>query len=256
MPTCHALAGVDNFRDFGGAVSRFGGRVRTGRLFRSANLAGADKADIVQLDRLGVRTIVDLRRPAERRRQPSRWTSFPGRLILSDLGDREEGPHIAFLRQGDLSDAGVEAYLSGYYREAFFEPRHMALFAETFSALDAGDGALLIHCTAGKDRTGLLAALIQAALGVGRPEIMADFLATNTAMMTGPRREQVSATLAPILGGEPSAAILQGFMGVTGGHLDVALASLDIRTGGLEPYLASLGVGQDRLSRLCARLLA
>ena len=255
----HAFTGVENFRDFGGAASAFGGRVRRGRLFRSAHLAAAEEADIAHLDRLGVRTIVDLRRPTERQAQPSRWTDFPGRLISSDAGDRAEGPHMEFLRQGDLSGDGVEAYLAGYYRQAPFEPRHEAMFADTFAALDEdaleeGD-ALLIHCTAGKDRTGLLAALIQRALGVGREDVMADFLLTN-ALMTEPRRRRVAAALAPIAGGEPSEAVLRGFMGVSAGHLDLAFAAIEAQAGGLAAYLAALGADAARLSRLRSRLLA
>ena len=200
----HALTGVENFRDFGGAPSIFGGRVRMGRLFRSAHLAGASEPDIAELERLGVRTVVDLRRPTERRSQPSRWTGFSGRLISTDEGDRAEGPHIEFLRQGDLSDAGVEAYLSDYYRRALFEPRHLAMFTGAFAALDEGDGALLIHCTAGKDRTGLLAALVQRALGVEWREIAADFLETNAVMMTPARRTRVAASLAPLVGASPA----------------------------------------------------
>ena len=255
MSEPHVFAGVENFRDFGGVASVFGGRVRTGRLFRSAHLAAASGADIAELQRLGVNTVVDLRRPTERRSQPSAWSGFPGRLILSDEGDRAEGPHVEFLRQGDLGDEGVEAYLGGYYRDAPFEPRHLALFAETFAALDEEDGALLVHCTAGKDRTGLLAALILRALGVDRRHVMADFLETNVVMITEARRRRAAATLAPIVGGEPSKAVLQGFMGVTAHHLDIAFAAIDARAGGLEPYLASLGAGDARLSRLRGKLL-
>ena len=252
----YAVQGVDNFRDFGGMSSSLGGHVRKGRLFRSAHLGAATDRDIATLEGLDVRTIVDLRRPTERRQQPTRWTAFPGRLISSDEGDRAEGPHIEFLRQGDLSDEGVEAYLVGYYRQAPFEPRHMALFTQAFAALDANDGALLVHCTAGKDRTGLLAALIQRALGAEPQAVMADFLETNRVMMTEPRRRRAAAALAPIARGEPSEAVLQGFLGVNARHLEAAFTALDARCGGLEPYLTKLGVDAARLDRLRARLVA
>ena len=248
--------GVDNFRDFGGAASACGGHVRSGRLFRSAHLGAASATDIEALERLGIGAIVDLRRSSERAHQPSRWTGFGGRLIETDLGDRAEGPHIEFLRQGDLSDAGVEAYLAGYYRQAPFEPRHLALFAQAFAALDEHDGALLIHCAAGKDRTGLLAALIQRALGVGRDDVMADFLETNRVMMTPARRDRISAALAPIAGGPPSEAILRGFMGVSEAHLDMAFAAIDARSGGLAPYLANLDIDAAAVRRLQDQLLA
>ncbi len=252
----YSFAGLDNFRDFGGAASRFGGFVRTGRLFRSAQLGGVGDADIAALERLGIRIIADLRRPSERARAPSRWTGFDGRLIRSDDGDRAESPHIAFLRGGDLSDQGVESYLSGYYREAPFEPRHLALFAETFAALDEEAGALLIHCSAGKDRTGLLAALIGHALGVGDADILRDYLLTNQVMMTPERIERVAASLRPVIGEAPSEAVLRGVMGVSAAHLDLAFAAIEARAGGIGPYLAAIGVDALRLQRLRDKFLA
>ncbi len=250
-----AVTAIENLRDFGGAASTLGGHVRTGRLFRAGHLGAATDADIAALGQLAITTIVDLRRPTERAQQPSRWTAFPGRLIVNDAGDRAEGPHVEFLHTGDLSDPGVEAYLTGYYRRAPFEPRHLALFAETFEALDGGDGAILIHCAAGKDRTGLLAALILTALGVAAADVTADFLQTNTAMMTPERRRRVSASLQPIIGQPPSEAILLGFMGVSATHLDIAFDAINAEAGSLHAYLATLGVDAARLQRLRARLL-
>ena len=252
----HRFNGIENFRDFGGAPSTLGGRVRSGRLFRAGHLGAATPADIAALEQLRVATLVDLRRPTERAQQPSRWTAFPGRLIVSDVGDRAEGPHVEFLHTGDLSDAGVEAYLTGYYRRAPFEPRHLALFAAAFAALDESDGAILIHCAAGKDRTGLLAALILSALGVAHADVLADFMQTNATMMTPERRRRVSASLQPIIGQPPSEAILLGFMGVTVAHLDVALTAIDTEAGSLDAYLATLGADAARRQRLRARLLA
>ncbi|WP_428391690.1 tyrosine-protein phosphatase [Lichenicoccus sp.] len=246
---------IDNLRDFGGVASLHGGRVLAGRLFRSAHLGDASSADIAGLERLGIAIVTDLRRTTERRRQPSRWQAFTGRLICSDTGDRAEGPHVEFLRQGDFSDAGVAAYLSGYYRQAPFEPRHLAMFAETFAALQEIDGALLVHCAAGKDRTGLLAALIQRALGVHTDDVMADFLATNAVMMTPARRQQVAESLAPIVGGAPSEAILRGFMGVSTGHLQIAFAAIDAQAGSLDAYFARIGMGAAQRDGLGARLL-
>ncbi len=252
----YAFAGIENLRDFGGVASRFGGRLRTGRLFRSAHLGAASPADLEALERLGIGVVADLRRPTERRRAPSRWSAFAGRLICSDEGDMKEGPHVEFLRQGDLGDDAVDAYLGRYYREAPFEPRHVAMFTETFDALDRDRGALLVHCTAGKDRTGLLAALIQRALGVHPDDAMADFLRTNEVMLTATNRMRTVAALTPIIGRPPSEAILRGFLGVRSTHLDLAFAAIDARPGGLEGYLAALGVDPPRLERLCGRLLA
>ena len=256
MTERHPFAGIKNFRDFGGPASRFGGRVRTGRLHRSGHLAAATPADIASLERFGIATVVDLRRPTERARQPSRWEAFAGELLVSDGGDRAEGPHLEFLRAGDLSDAGVEAYLAGYYREAPFEPRHLALFAGTFAALDRNKGGILIHCAAGKDRTGLLAALILHALGVAPDDIAADFLRTNAVMMTPERRSRVAASLRPIIGEAPSEAVLTATIGVTAAHLDLAFAAIGERAGSLDAYFRTLGADAARLRRIRGHLLA
>ena len=256
MTEPHRFAGIDNFRDFGDVPTTGGGRVRTGRLFRSGHLAAATPVDIEALAQLGIATVVDLRRPTERARQPSRWLHFPGRLIVSDAGDRAEGPHGEFLRAGDLSDAGVAAYLAGYYRAAPFEPSHLSLFADAFEALDRNAGAMLIHCAAGKDRTGLLAALILTALGVAPADVTADFMRTNAMMMTPERRRRVTASLQPIIGEAPSEAILTATMGVTAAHLDVAFDAIRSRTGSLEAYFGTLGADPARLGRIRAHLLA
>ena len=85
---------------------------------------------------------------------------------------------------------------------------------------------------------------------------MPDVLQTTAVMMPPARRAKGAASLAPIGGAEPSEAILQGFMGVSASHLELAFTTIDERAGGLEPYLAALGADAARLERLRAKLLA
>jgi protein tyrosine/serine phosphatase len=250
------LEGVDNFRDFGGQLGRFG-RVRAGRLFRSAHWARATSGDLGRLASLDLVAVTDLRRPTERQRAPNRLPQgFRGRVIANDDGDRAEAPHVAFLRQGDLSDAAVERFLLDYYRQSPFEARHLDLFARTFQVLAQSDGAVLVHCTAGKDRTGLLAALVQRAAGVHRDDVLADYLATNAAMMTADRVEAARRDLMALTGAEPSPIMITGFLGVETRHLEAAFASIETRAGGLDAYLAALGVGPKAIDSVRARLIA
>lgn len=250
-----ALHGVDNARDFGGFAGRYG-RVASGRLLRSAHTARATTDDLRRLADLGLSTVVDLRRPTERAREAARLPDrFSGAVIMSDDGDRAEGPHVEFLRQGDLGDAAVERFLDGYYRRAPFEPRHLELFARAFSRLCEADGAMLIHCTAGKDRTGILAALIQHALGADEDDIMDDYLQTNAACLTPARVARAEAELAALTGRPASAAMIEGFLGVQPRRIQAAFAAIG-RQGGLSSYLARLGLDPPRLERLRARLAA
>jgi protein-tyrosine phosphatase len=181
-----ALEGVSNFRDYGGYPTADGRRIKTGKLYRSAHHGHATDADLEAIAALGIDVVVDLRRKGEREKDPSRrHASFAGAVIDNDLGDRGQGdedPWQAFLRGSDLSPESFRDYLAAYYRNAPFEPRYIDLYSRYFQALAQTDGAVLIHCAAGKDRTGILAALTHHVLGVPRDDILADFLLTNAAI--------------------------------------------------------------------------
>jgi protein tyrosine/serine phosphatase len=249
-----ALEGVENFRDFG-AFSGALGAVNKGRLYRSGHLGEATQADLAALGGLDLAGIVDLRRLSERKQAPNRLPeAFAGPVLVCDDGDRRESPHVEFLRQGDLSDASVEAYLIGYYREALFEPRHRDLFARAFALIAETGGPVLVHCTAGKDRTGMLAALIQRLLGAAPDEVMAGYLATN-AQVTPERLSAARTALAALTGRTASDAMLKGYLGVDQRFLETAFAQMDRRCGGLEGYLISLGVGADVQDEVRRRML-
>jgi protein tyrosine/serine phosphatase len=237
------FSSIENFRDFGGFRGH-DGVVRRRALFRSGHLADARDDDLRKLSSLGIETIIDLRRPTERARQPSRIPmDYSGAIVTDDGGDRAEAPHMEFLRQADRSDAAVDQFLLEYYRGAPFDPRHLALYPRAFSALKSG--AILIHCTAGKDRTGVLAALIQMALGAHRDDVLAQFLETNTAMRTPANIERVTIMARQLLHAEPTAAILDAMLGVRARDLEAALNALEHEPGGVSAYLGRLGVDQE-----------
>ncbi|HEX3756316.1 MAG TPA: tyrosine-protein phosphatase [Rhizomicrobium sp.] len=239
-----SFAGIENFRDFGGFVGQHG-RVREGFLFRSGHHANATDEDLASLSDLSLATIADLRRPAERADQPSRRPpDFRGAVLVSDLGDRAKGPHREFLEQGDLSDAAIMRYLFAFYRAAPFDLAHRELFAGAFVALR--NGPLLIHCTQGKDRTGLLAALIQHALGAHPDTIREEFLQTNQAMLTQERIAHVTAGLA-MTGHAASPVAIRALLGVGADHLEASFDAIRDEVGSLDAYLDRLGVHHPEL---------
>ena len=104
------LEGVENFRDYGGYAVPGGRRIVRGKLWRSAHHGGATDADLAQIAGLDLAAVVDLRRPTERANQPSRRPGgFAGRVIDCDAGDQAEAPHVAFLRETDLSAESARA---------------------------------------------------------------------------------------------------------------------------------------------------
>jgi protein-tyrosine phosphatase len=251
-----ALEGVENFRDYGGYGSSHGGAVATGRLFRSAHHGAATEADLAAMAELDIACLVDLRRPRERDMQPSRRPGrFRAQVVQCDLGDQAEAPHVAFLRETDLTPRSVRAFFLDYYAKAPFEPRHLELFARYFATLGTIDGAALIHCTAGKDRTGLLAALTHRVLGVHPDDITGDYLLTNVGARVEARAPLVAKALEAQLGKTPSDVAVRAFLGVEADYLDAAFQAIDAGHGSTDAYLAALGIDDAAADRLRDRLL-
>ncbi len=244
------LEGVENFRDYGGYAVPGGLRVVRGRLWRSAHHGAATDTDLARIAGLGLTAVVDLRRPTERVNQPSRrLDGFAGRVIDCDAGDEAEPPHVAFLRETDLSAESARAFFLDYYRKAPFEPRHLELFGRYFEALDMGR-PVLIHCTAGKDRTGLLAALTHHLLGVDEADLLADFELTNRAARIETRLPQVTEAMTESLGRRPSETAVRAFLGVDRTYLAEAFGAIRREAGSVEAYLAGLGLDGARVEHL------
>ncbi|WP_165190768.1 tyrosine-protein phosphatase [Caulobacter soli] len=246
------LQGVENFRDFGDYAAGEG-RLKKGVLFRAAHQAQATGADLATMAGLNIATIVDLRRPNERQRDPSRrWEGFAAQVIDNDLGVSGEDPWHTFLRSSDLSVAAIRDYLVEYYRRAPFKERHLDLFRRYFQALAAARGPVLIHCAAGKDRTGLLAALTHHVAGVGDDDIVDDYLLTNNEERFAVRGPKMAAALETELGRRPSDAAMRAAMGVEADYLATAIAEMKAQYGSLDGYLDQ-AVGLDAAGREAVR---
>jgi len=254
----HRFDALDNFRDYGDYDTAAGRRIARGRLFRSAHQARVSDADLERLGGLGIGTIVDLRRPGERRDQPSkRPLSWGGQVLDSDLGPDGEAPHIRFLRTADLTVDAGRTFMTGIYRTLPYEPAHLDLFARYFRALGEGDGAVLIHCTAGKDRTGTLAALTHHLLGVHRDDLIADYLLTNTAVDLEGMAPKVARQLEKVTGRPAAHDAVVAFLGVEPVYLETAFAGIEDRHGSLDAYLEqALGVDARLRDRIGERLSA
>jgi len=252
------LEGVSNFRDYGGYPTQGGGRMKTGLLYRSANHAKATDADLEAIAALGIGVVVDLRRPGERTRDPSRrHPTFAGMVIDNDIGDTTEDPWLAFVRASDLSTDSFRGHGLGYYREAPFEERHIDLFKRYFHALADNDQAVLIHCAAGKDRTGLLAALTHHVAGVHPDDIMADYLLTNAAINYELVIPLVSEMMAAQTGRTPEPEAVRVAIGVDPTYLETAFTVIRDAHGDLDAYLERvIGVDGPFREQLRRRLLA
>jgi len=255
MSVLPRLEGVDNFRDFGGYPTAYGRRLKRGRLLRSASHGRATDADLQALADLSIAVVVDLRRKTERERDPSRrHPEFSGAVIVND----DDGPDTwhEHIRRSDLSAASFRAYLIDYYRAAPFEARHIDLFRRYFAALERAEGPVLIHCAAGKDRTGLLAALTHHLAGVHPDDILVDYLKTNEAARIDERTPLMAAAIAELTGRTPPEEAVRVALGVEAAYLETAFAEITKVHGGLDVYLNEvIGLSPERAGALAARLI-
>src|SRR5580698_3724748 len=178
FPYVVPLEGGSNFRDFGGHRTADGTTVRRGLVFRSAHLGSLTDADRAALDKLGVKTIVDLRGVNEAAETPH---------LIDGLACRVVGAHIEPGVGEKIRGAGADGTASPFLMMQFLTdhyrvyPRRCARgFRTLFATLSDGTHRpLVFHCTAGEDRTGFAGALLLTLLGVHWDTVMEDYLRTN-----------------------------------------------------------------------------
>jgi protein-tyrosine phosphatase len=168
--------GSANLRDLGGYATEDGRTVRWGSLFRSDNLARLTDAGLARVRGLRLRTVVDFRTDSEVRRLPNRFPA-PGEADYLRLpiqhGEFEPTAVFERIQRGDYDWISEAFMIAGYIDNV---ERHTAVWSRFFAlAADARRRPLLFHCTGGKDRTGVGAALLLLALGVPVETVVADY---------------------------------------------------------------------------------
>jgi protein tyrosine/serine phosphatase len=248
--------GVDNFRDFGGYDTQCGRGVRRGLLYRSANHARATEADLAAMRALGLKTIVDLRKRGERDLEPSRrWSEFDAAVIDNDI----ESTHVDWfehLKSGDLSSRWFREDAVQFYRVAPLERRHIDLYTRYFKALAEAEGPILVHCAAGKDRTGLICAFTHYIAGVHHDDLLADYMLTNEETRIARRGERFARWLSDTYGIVLTQEAAQTSQSVFPEYLEAGLAAIDQAYGSLDGYLErALGVDQAMRDRIHDKIL-
>lgn len=247
---------VRNFRDFGGYDSRYGGRVKMGRLYRSGHHAEASDEELGVISALGIHVQADLRRPDEREKYQARFKAPV--TITHDGGRESDAPHIRFLTQMSVDAETADQWMVEYYEAAPFKTHHTEMFTDWFVQLAAlnGNDAGLVNCAAGKDRTGILCALTHHILGVSEADIRADYDLTNEAVDVASRLPEAAAYFNDMLGKDYPAEVFRPFMGVRLRYLEKAFATIDARAGSVDAYLTdTLKVDEKMQQAIRERLI-
>jgi protein-tyrosine phosphatase len=236
------LAGASNFRDLGGYVTRDGRPVRWRQIFRSNHLGHLTDEDVAIVRTLGIRSAFDFRGSEER------TAALCGMSDVTVHSLPVEPTVVAALRTiaaggTPLStDHAVEVMRDSYRG---YVQENTQRFRSLFAHLLEERAPLVIHCTAGKDRTGFACALILHALGVPEDVISEDYLLTNRFY----RRDPTASSDLPD-------HVRQVLGSVQASFLAAAFEAIDADYGDLESYLHDgLGLGKAERAHLEARYL-
>lgn len=251
MSTRHIpLAGTYNLRDLGGYATQPGetmpGETQHRRMLRADGLHKLTEKERDDLHALGVRTVIDLRRDHELAAAPNPFENDERvHYVNISLFDRLDVTQIPL----ELDGAENNVLLDLYCQAAQNQKAEIAAVLTTIA--EAEDGAVLFHCTAGKDRTGIIAALLLAIAGVARADIVADYALTKAQiapfiddiMTRVASRGDDVARFRPLLACEPET--MEGWLD----HLEESYADIPA-------FLAATGLDQATLEKLRDRLTA
>jgi len=246
------VKGIVNARDLGGYIMQDGRKLRDGLLIRAAHLADATDADLEYLASLPVAKVIDFRKDEEKKGKDDRMVpraeyichviDASGNLVKQ--ATENEKRLFTGHKQFDIKKFMIMAAFNSMaqriaqqmYPNLVNDPECQKQFARFFRLiLETENGAILYHCTQGKDRTGFASALILAALGADRDTIVADFDATNRVYEKDVRRCCRNVRL---MGGkEVEIATVKSFLGANTDNFIKALDSINKDYGSIEAYL-------------------
>lgn len=252
------VKGIVNARDLGGYDLQKGETLRNSVLIRAAHLAEATDADLSYLSGIPVAKVIDFRKEEEKRGKEDRMIPGAEYIVLpidasgnaAGQASEKEKKKLSKGKKFDIRKLIVFAAFNDkakivareMYPTLLFDPKCQMQFAEFFrQVLSTENGAVLYHCTQGKDRTGIASALLLAALGADRKTIVADFDATNKVYEDDVRK--YSRRVRFWGGKEEEIAVVKAFMGCNTENFVKALERVDAEYGSLEAYLEQvLGV--------------
>lgn len=249
------LEGATNFRDFGGYEGAGGRPVRWGRLYRSGQLSALSDADRSAIEALRLERILDLRIEEELERAPSALGPREReRVVNLALYPGSANAYREKLLTGSASAALMMEMMAAINRDLARD--HNAEYAALLREVARADGPVLIHCAAGKDRTGFGVAMVLFALGVSRDQVMEDYLLTRT-HFDADRVLEEQQRIYEAKGAPPiPAEVLRPLVSADPLYLGSAIGEIEAMCGSIEAYLAGpLECGPADQERLRERLL-
>ena len=224
------LSGAVNFRDIGGYATKNGKKVKWGKIFRSAEINNLTGEDLLKLEHLAINYVFDFRGPAEFNAAPDKLPPHATRISLP-FGSENTGDRMKMMKSMREANSGDSIMFPYYANIEPFTKRYRPVFESLIK--NNGDSAILFHCTAGKDRTGIAAALILSALGVDEKIIMEDYLASNYYRKSD--YERMKKLLVDSY--QMKEEVVSDVLGVKAAYLQATFNAIKMQYGSIDNYL-------------------
>ena len=255
------LEGGRNFRDLGGYATEDGRSVKWGTVYRSGVMDGLTDADYDYLSGLGISVVCDFRASRERADEPTNWRAGEIEYITFEDPSAEDDMSQAFasvLMSPDVTGEQVRETFISAYRS--MPDTYAPAYTEMFDQLANGSLPLAFNCSAGKDRTGVAAALLLSALGVPRETVVEDYAMSEQVVDF---MAEFEVGLGEVDPDSPYAFLAQlppdvirPLMRTEPAYIEASLDTIEAEHGSVIAFIQSeLGVDDSELARIRERLL-
>ncbi|MFC0182215.1 protein-tyrosine phosphatase [Pseudarcicella hirudinis] len=224
------LEGGSNFRDLGGYPTKGGHTVKWGKIYRSADVSKLTDKDLQVLSDRHIATVCDLRGPDEIKNSPDRLPQGTQWINLPAGSENIKLSQMSAMMSSKASRDSV--MIATYSKTDHLKAKYKPMFDQLL--LLNGDQALMFHCSAGKDRTGIGAALVLSALGVDKKVVMADYEATNVFWKAGKERMQQMITQQGM--DEKS---VKALLGANPAYLENTFQAIEKQYGSMDKFLVT-----------------
>ncbi len=244
-----------NFRDLGGLPAGEGARVRNGVLFRSEGPASFFDDHRAELGELGFRSVCDLRSEGERQSAPNDWCGPDCEVLHLDMNTDLRAETEDFwntLKDGATPEYARSIMVKNYRKMPGALKPHLPAIVD---ALLAGQVPMMVHCTAGKDRTGVVIALLLSLVGVSRADILDDYRKSDVFGQNMAMAGSVEQGFLKSFGFVPSKEIIAMVVGIELEFLEGALAEVDETWGSVAGYFEACGIGAEQQAAIRAALV-
>lgn len=226
-----------NFRDIGGLQTIDGKTIKSGKIYRSDNLSKLRKSEFLRFNSLEIENVIDLRTIAEAKEKQDNlpnsvaYFSMP---IVSDQGDLMGQMKEKVLR-GEVSEEESKELMKEFYSKIVTE--NIPLLREVIFKIITSEKPILYHCSAGKDRTGIVTALLFSIANVDRATIVDEYLLSNYYRSSKIKSTLKKAKLLKIIRPKINTNVILNFMSVDETYINAVFEIIDKKYNGMDAFI-------------------